>query len=415
VRRSAKCATFSLVLSTLVAVLVMVSTFARSSPTSEASLWPALTTPTSSTTPPDSCTPQAMADEAAIIDRSFDSQSAASAALTAPQVRAAEASIYGEAITTVTGVYATWSMDPATCRLNLSAVGVDLTISGGLSLGELGVLENPVDEAVTQVTLGAPVAYSYPNDSNLTYAASGEWNGYSYEVSSSPSWGAWYIPALSPPSSHCSPEPLLLVPGVCEFLIWVGQTADLGGGGSAEGIARAGSEQELLCSWVLFEWVCDPGYALWWEFFPAALNPCSGVSVHSGDLVEAESSYSAGSYTLVAYDTADFEGCSQTESMSMGAPEWGNFIAEDPVLTIAGISSNPPLPDFSQFTMAYGDPLGHDYPGGVNDLVGSGGPYSYPWMENTPTMETSAAFYGVGEPSGVGNCISYTCTTFANG
>jgi len=351
--------------------------------------------------PSSACSPVQLSEEVVALDSTVNGTLAMRTAL---ESQAFQRTINAFPPTTelrFTSMFESWNFSNASCTVVLTGVNLVFTLTSSSGSVELSVTENPAQDSVIGVTATSELS--------VPAAVTGQWNGYAFSVAGSPAYGDWYVPSVTWAGGHCGGG--LLTFGFCEFLTWVGQTVQLNGG---NGISQAGSAQEVACTWIFpTGWDCGSGYEMWYQFVPTDqyIVPCSGVAVHPGDLVSAESSYNATSnlYTVVAYDYASSNGCSSFQSMSMGGPPvYGDFIAEDPVLN----GGNPTIPNFSPFTISFGDPLGHYYPGGVNDLAPPSGPPSYLQHQNPSSVSLTAPFYGVTEPPGVGNCLSYTCVSF---
>lgn len=222
-----------------------------------------------------------------------------------------------------------WSIG-LNCVSSLQSINVVFTPRNSVSTFDIVVRETPVDFAISAVT----VRSATPANNALSSSSSAHWTGYIASTSSGPN-GQWIVPSESL-WSGCS--------SACETDIWVGQTAENGG---ASGIAQVGTDDfvEETPIGVYHD------YFAWYEYYSPTSNSeqeCFPVSV--GDDVNAGTWYLDGQYYTGLTDITSAQSCTQNQAMSMGAPNWANWIDEQQVNPNGG---NFGTPQFSTVTVQY--------------------------------------------------------------
>ncbi len=135
--------------------------------------------------------------------------------------------------------------------------------------------------------------------------------------------------AQAPPSESCGP------PYVCDVSFWVGETAEIDGD---SGIAQTGFDAQVQCSLL-----CGyTDYPVWYEFYsPSSSGATNCFEASAGDTIRADVSYSSGTYYTSIYDDTSSKSCTSSQSMSMGAPVYAQWIVENPGYS-GGYYDTPP-------------------------------------------------------------------------
>jgi hypothetical protein len=258
-----------------------------------------------------------------------DSPVALKTAQDSAQYAAEKASLTPSEQLSYAGMFNDWTLDKATCMPAVQSIDVVFAVSGSSPPVQFVILENPQASSVIGTTLHPALPNSRPSTPD---AATATWSGWDAATSGGPV-GSWTLPTASAPTGGCGTN------NVCYLYIWIGQTAQLGGG---TGISQAGSAD-----------VVQAGVASYWDwyefFYPASIIQCRTIS--PGDTMKAFSSYSAGTYSLTSWDMTTGTGCTSSHSMSMGAPNYADFIAENPT---SDLSQIPHVPSFTLYNLNAG-------------------------------------------------------------
>lgn len=288
------------------------------------------------------------------------------------------------------GVFETSNMSLATCTVEPESVNVVFTVPESGSSFTLVLAENPTLSKVVNASVQVP---------SPRYVLTG-WNGWDFETVGRTAFAAFTLPTASVPSnsSHCGGAE-------CIVAIWGGLTNQAGGGTPPTGyIAQGGASLWMTCSKNLFnQWHCPVYYSGWYEWFPSGPVTCTSFTPVPGDLLGDLVTYnqSTNGYSISIDDVTKGKSCTalSPSNFSMGSPQFGNFIAEDP-----GPAPHPILAQFSDFAFQMADPLGYHYTGGINDMLGLS---RDPWTGQSNTIRDGTPFYGHSYPPA--NCVSYTC------
>lgn len=278
---------------------------------------------------PAGCSPVLLAQEAQVAAGEINSSAATTLAVNSAEYQALISEMAAETTATPESTYADWGYSNDSCVPVIQTFSVVFQLESAGGSASLTLTENPSINAV----VGAQLSQS-PSSASL-HAASGEWNGYEVPVTGL-TFGEWTNPrAADTPSGQCETA-------VCEFVIWVGQTATQGG---STGIAQTGSAVTVHCVLVKSVWSCPDVDFAWYEYYPAALVDCLAVS--PGNVMVGEVSYSASKFPVSVEDENTSQGCSADNSISgMGSPQYSQWMGEDPIVD----GSNPPIPDFAPWS-----------------------------------------------------------------
>jgi hypothetical protein len=216
-----------------------------------------------------------------------------------------------------------WNFSVSSCIPHLYSINEVFDVYGVSAPFSIVVTEWPMSYFVSAVSDQAGAAQ--PNH------AMDLWTG--YDVVSSASPGAdWQIPTISYPLSGCGP---LLE---CDLSLWVGETAAVNG---QTGIAQTGEDQYVSC-----DFICTPPtYPVWYEFEPAWSQVCFYAAATNA--ISADVSYSGGLYYTGIWDGTLGKGCTASAAMSMGAPAYAEWMAENP---LSG-NTNYNTPDFTNILL----------------------------------------------------------------
>lgn len=317
---------------------------------------------------------------------SFDAQLNLSLAVSTAQASTLFSGVVGNLSpyenVTFDSAFLSWTYSNETCVVTASKVGVVFDArTDSETVSTLIVYESP---GLTTVLSVDPQSAAR----GAGYASGlGLWSGYQLHDSGTPS-GWWDVPSASAGSNHCNATELL--EDFCEILFWIGQSAEQTG---SSGIAQTGVDVEDLCQFYLLEYICNPLYYLFYDFYPA--NFVNTFPVSPGDTVAADSVYSSGVYYENDMDYTSGRGTTESENMSMGGPSYAEYIGEDPPWEVAGVHWHPVVPNFGSVVfdgLAIGD---------TTDLDDERN-YSYPYC---PNIDLRTLFFGGGPCYGDG----YSC------
>ena len=270
------------------------------------------------------------------------------------------------------GVFQLSSVDDLTCAVTIDSIDVAYLVQTGVGASELTLSENPRTGNVTNATIEGPTQGAI---AHATYIWSGWSAGPCASCAVHGSYAQWQNFPLSIPSGDCGASETLV--GVCGISFWSGLTASSGGGGSPEGIAQSGFNAWLDCGWVAIEFVCQPWYQGWYEFWPqdkVAIN-CFSFTSPSNEVLSEVSWASPSTYYAQIWDVTTGQDCSPygETTMAMGQPYYAQFQAE---AESNGIGGWLDVPGFSTLwfnpAVALGDPLNlnQDSPGLWNQISG---------------------------------------------
>lgn len=228
-----------------------------------------------------------------------------------------------------------WLDNTLICAVQLEEVNItfDAMISGTWT--EITVMLNPSVNSVLNISLQALPQVPVTHGTAL-------WTG--WEVSTTnlgygnpDVYGEWIVPYENWPSWGCTWVPIFYT---CQISPWVGLTNLQGGGsgGSGTGIAQVGTDTTIQC--LGQNYLCSRSFLAWIEFYPAL--PQSSMEVFPGDTMFGEAYYTTQSqYEVFVEDVTTAHSMSATQSMSMGAPNWGNYIAENSWDNYGGTFQSP--------------------------------------------------------------------------
>lgn len=281
------------------------------------------------------CSPSQLLDESIAATLPVNSAAATRTVLSSVEYANLMTSLAVGSSLTFNSVSDHWQFNRSNCTVRVTSVSVAFDIRGPSGTASTVVFNELANvSGITSVSFQTAAAHP------VTHTSYGLWTGYEIESSGGPG-GWWYVPSVSAPSNHCGAT--YFYPAVCVISIWLGQTNVAGG---SSGISQTGTDQSVLCDWTLFTgWTCSSGYEAWYEFYPSNSVNCLGVS--AGNQIVVNEYYLSGKYYLDLVDYSNGNGCAENSAMSMGSPNWAQFMAENPVLA----GGNPPTPSFSSFTL----------------------------------------------------------------
>jgi hypothetical protein len=285
------------------------------------------------------------------------------------------------------GEFVDSNVSTATCTVTPESVNVVFTVTEYGKTTSLILAENPSLTKVVNASVQIP---------GPSYGKTG-WNGWDFVTPGKTAFAEFSLPTASVPSnsSHCGGAE-------CIVAVWGGLTNQAGGSNGY--IAQGGASLWMVCSKDIFgQWHCPVSYSGWYEWADSPPVTCTSFTPVPGNLISNLVTYNTttNSYSITIEDISKSKSCTalSPSNFSMGSPQYGNFIIEDP-----GNAPHPPLAQFSSFTLVMADPLGYHYPGGTNDMLGLS---TDPWSGQSNTISVGTPFYGHSDPPA--NCVSYTC------
>lgn len=301
------------------------------------------------------CTYQEVLDAMRSGDSNTNPLQAASLAANSSGYESVIASLGPSVVVSFEGVFDLWHVDYAACSTHLTSVDAAYSLATSSGKGRLTIAENPTETAITNLTvdfspLGGLAATNY------------QWSGYEvgpvsgYSITGT--YAQWQNFGVSPTSGHCGAIPG--VPGICIIEFWSGLTNQRGGGsGSGIGIAQSGIDAEIECTWVAGLYVCSSGYAGWYEFWAGSgtQTVCFNFSAGTDKFISEISWASPKTYYATAWDVTSGQACSAQTTMSMGAPNYGEFQAENAPTPVGGYYGLPHFNTWFNPAVARGFPL----------------------------------------------------------
>jgi|GEM_PF-3025839 len=151
---------------------------------------------------------------------------------------------------------------------------------------------------------------------------------------------------------------------------WSGLTATPNGGGNNRGIAQSGINAFEFCEWELFFFNCVSEYQGWIEAWPGQQNGVNCIAwTSSSDEIFSEVSWaSPNTYYITIWDVTTGAFCTETKTMAMGAPSYGQFQAESDANLIGGYYIIPNFNMWFNTAVVRGDPLNLNSDGAHNSL-----------------------------------------------
>jgi hypothetical protein len=273
-----------------------------------------------------SCSAQ-LTSESAVLDSSVNVTLARSTAVESPAFGTLTAGLGSNLTFAPEGYYLLWSFNPNTCIPEVQTLNIPFVSNSSNGLEKVVVSENPLGTEVT----GASVQDSMMAETqhvSVQHGAGGNWGGYVFSTSEAVA-SQWTMPNVGASSGEgwCGASTSLV--GACDISTWVGQSALAGNG--QDGIAQAGTDSYVVCTWEAFYYDCVAGYDLWYDFYyGTGNNVCYSAS--AGDAIAANSSYSSSTtdYTVAVEDFTAHLGCSSSQNMEMGSPTFAQFTTENP-------------------------------------------------------------------------------------
>lgn len=310
-----------LVVMPLVAVIVLVMSSAASTAFAVATESPSS----------GACSSAQLAERSWALESRIDQSRAVSLASSSPAFQSLKDTLGHGDVLAFESTFELWHVDEAACAPILQSVNVVYGASSYRASPLIVVSEDPSLTMVESITVqpgGGP--------QEASSGQSGSWSGYEVQSSGTVD-GQWVVPTGST-ASNCQNA------NGCDILWWVGQTASSNG---ITGISQTGTEE-----WVWYNsWsqTWNVWYYLWYEFYPYnGVTECGNGNVHAGDDVSAISNYLNGQYYISVVDSTQSLQCTSHQSMSMGAPNYAEWIGEDG--WYSPCSCNRPTPPFSTMT-----------------------------------------------------------------